>query len=317
MAGITASLSVRKAIRSARSWTMFVPKRDKPSRIAGPVRRHAQFQIERLGRRRETAFGDDAAAFDERHAIAGRFHFAKQMGIEKHRDPVGAQFVDDAAHQQSAQRVEPGGRLIEEDELRFVEQRLGQPHPLKHALAVAAQRAIGRVEQVDACQQPIDAGVQRNAAQTIEPAVKPQQLGRGERVVKAKVFGKKADARAGRAIAERCAQHVPRAGRRLDQRQQHLDRRGLAGAVRAEEPEDLAGAHAQRQIGHRERRAELLAQRVGLDHPRLLQRGSVRAGDARHQRTELAICNACSAARMLTRAKTRSGVDQTMVWVGD
>jgi hypothetical protein len=69
--------------------------------------------------------------------------------------------------------------------------------------------------------------------------VEPQQLGRGERLVKAEVFGKEANARTGCAIAERSAQHATRAGRRLDERQQHLDCGGLAGAVRPEEPEDL------------------------------------------------------------------------------
>ena len=155
---------------------MFVPKRDKPSRTVRVDQADAQLQVEHLGRSRETAFVDDAAAFDERHAIAGRFHFAEQMGIEKHRDPVGAQLVDDVAHQQPAQRIEAGGRLVQEHESRLVEQRLRQPHALQHALAVAAQRAIGRVDEVHAGQQPIDAGVQRDAAQPIEAAVKPQQL---------------------------------------------------------------------------------------------------------------------------------------------
>jgi hypothetical protein len=105
--------------------------------------------------------------------------------------------------------------------------------------------------------------------------------------VKAKVFRKKADAGARRAVAKRRAQQPPGARRRLGQRQQHFDRGGLAGAVWAEEPEDLAGTHVQRQIGHRDGCAELLAQRVGLDHSRL-------TSEVRHQRTELAIANDCS-----------------------
>src|SRR5438105_2890798 len=116
----------------------------------------AQFQVDPLGWSRQTAFLNDAAAFDEHDPIAGRFYFTEQMGIEKDRDPVGAQFVDDAAHQQPAQRVEAGGRLVEKYESRLVQQRLRQPYTLQHALAVAAQRAIGRVDEVHARQQPID-----------------------------------------------------------------------------------------------------------------------------------------------------------------
>ena len=124
----------------------------------------AQLQVERLGRSRKTALLDDAAALDEHDPIAGGFHFAEQMGVEKHRDPVGAQLGDDVAHQQPSQWVEAGGRLVQEHELRLVEQRLGQPHALQHALAVAAQRAVGRIDEVHAGQQSIDAGVQQDAS---------------------------------------------------------------------------------------------------------------------------------------------------------
>ena len=162
MAGVTVSLSVRSAIRSGRglSDVRSEPRQALP-RSPFATDGHAELQVERLGRARETAFGDDAAALDERHTIAGRFYFTKQMGIEKHRHVVGAQFVDDAAHQQPAQWVKPGGRLIEKDESRIVQQRLRQTDALKHAFAVAAQRAIGGIEQVHAGQQAVDAGVER------------------------------------------------------------------------------------------------------------------------------------------------------------
>ena len=39
------------------------------------------------------------------------------------------------------------------------------------------------------------------------------------------------------------------AGARLDESEQHLQRGRLAGAVRAEEPEDLAGPNLEREIG--------------------------------------------------------------------
>jgi hypothetical protein len=136
------------------------------------------------------------------------------------------------------------------------------------ALAIAAQWAIGRVDQVHACQQPVDAGVQRYAPQSIEAAVESQQFSRGERFVKAEMLGKKANARADCAIAERSAEHTSRAGRRLDQRQQHFDRRGFAGAVRPEEPEDLALTHVEGEIRHGDGGTELLAQPLSLDHQR-------------------------------------------------
>src|SRR5439155_6023145 len=101
-----------------------------------PDRTNPQLQVEHLGRSRKTAFLDDAAALDEHDAIAGGFHFAEQMRIEKDRDPVGAQLGDDIAHQQPPQWIEAGGRLVHEHELRVVQQRLCEPHSLKHALAI-------------------------------------------------------------------------------------------------------------------------------------------------------------------------------------
>jgi hypothetical protein len=50
------------------------------------------------------------------------------------------------------------------------------------------------------------------------------------------------------------------------QAQQYPDRRGLPGAVRAEEPMHLAGAHAQVKPVQRARPAEGLAEARDLDH---------------------------------------------------
>jgi hypothetical protein len=69
-------------------------------RRQGSGGRDANLHVDELGRSRQTALLDDAAALDERDPIAGDFYFTEQMGIEKHCGPVGAQFVDDAAHQQ-------------------------------------------------------------------------------------------------------------------------------------------------------------------------------------------------------------------------
>ena len=64
------------------------------------------------------------------------------------------------------------------------------------------------------------------------------------------------------------------AARRLEQRRQHLDRRRLAGAVRAEEREDLAGLDLERHVVDGAdgfvglRVAEDLAQALHFDHGR-------------------------------------------------
>ena len=52
---------------------------------------------------------------------------------------------------------------------------------------------------------------------------------------------------------------------RARERAQHVDRGRLAGAVRAEEPEDLAGGHLEAHSAHRLDRVEGLVQVVDLD----------------------------------------------------
>src|SRR5690606_19137135 len=53
---------------------------------------------------------------------------------------------------------------------------------------------------------------------------------------------------------------------RLEERRDHAQRRRLAGAVRADEAEDLAGRHAEAHVGEDAERAERVAHVLNLDH---------------------------------------------------
>ena len=112
---------------------------------------------------RERQLAHDAALLDEHDAVAGRLDFAQQVRVEEHRRAARAQLADDVAHEQAAERIEARRRLVEEDERGLVEQRLGEADALQHALAVAAQLAVGGVEQVDAREQLVDARLERRA----------------------------------------------------------------------------------------------------------------------------------------------------------
>ena len=127
-------------------------------------------------------------------------------------------------------------------------------------------RAIGGFQQVDARQEPIDAHLEFHTRTAVETPVKPQKLPRSQTIVKTKVFGQKADSTARLAIAERRAQHPTLSPIGSDQAEEHLDRRRLARAVGAQKPEDLTGAHRQREVRHGQRRAEPLAESPRVDH---------------------------------------------------
>jgi hypothetical protein len=100
---------------------------------------------------------------------------------------------------------------------------LSQADALQHALAVAPQRTVGGVGEIDARQQPINPGVQRQATQSVQPAMEAQQLDRGQRLVKAEVLGQKSNPRTHRAIAQGRAEYLARPRARRDEREQHLD----------------------------------------------------------------------------------------------
>ncbi len=110
-----------------------------------------------------------------------------------------------------------------------------------------------------------------------------QELAGGQPIVEAEVFGQEADARAGRAVAQRPAQERGLTGGGGHQPEQHLDRGRLAGAVGAQEAEDLTtrdlqGEAAYRHVIPKEGEAAYrhvvpkdLTQRLGFDRVRCRQ----------------------------------------------
>src|SRR6266852_9980856 len=124
------------------------------------------------------------------------------MRVQKHRRPTRAQLAQQVADEKPAQRIEPRGGFVQEDQLRVIDQRLGEAGTLEHALAVLAQRAIRRVEQVHAVEQLADPALQGWSAKTVEPAVKTEELPSGETLVESKMFGQESDAATYVAVAD-------------------------------------------------------------------------------------------------------------------
>ena len=79
------------------------------------------------------------------------------------------------------------------------------------------------------------------------------------------MFGEKADAGARCDIAQPRGEHLRGACGRRDQAKQHLDRGGLARAVRPEKAKDLAASDPQREVGDGGLFSELLPQSVRLN----------------------------------------------------
>ena len=146
------------------------------------------------------------------------------------------------------QRVEPGGRLVEDDDGRVGHQRLHDPELALHAVRIVAHAAA-----------QIDLAHGKAAQQHVDAA---RRHGRTERRQELQVRGAaqlRIDRHFSRQVAE-TATHLETlalavepenrglAARRPQQIQQQPDGRRLPGAVGAEESKDFSGVHVERQL---------------------------------------------------------------------
>ena len=79
--------------------------------------------------------------------------------------------ADEREHLVAAGRIEAVGRLVEEQQPRVVDERLGELDPLLHAGRVAADRAVALLVQPDVAEdlgRPL-AGGRRSAGRTSGP----------------------------------------------------------------------------------------------------------------------------------------------------
>jgi hypothetical protein len=78
------------------------------------------------------------------------------MAGEQHRTPALAKATDEGTHLRHPGRVHPVRRLVEDEELRILEQRAGDAEPLLHAERVGREPVAGPPRQVDLLQHPRD-----------------------------------------------------------------------------------------------------------------------------------------------------------------
>ena len=187
--------------------------------------------------------------------VAGEEHSRARLGDAPH----------ELAHLAHLTRVESVGGLVEHQDLGLAQQHAREPEPLAHALRVGLHPAVdGRAEVGDG-QGLLEIGVGPLPA----PRLPPQS-----EVAHAREVGherRRLDERAEAAELVGAGRHPlaeePRLARaRTDQPQQHPQARGLARAVRAEQPAHLTALHREGQVVDREHaRAEALGQAEDLD----------------------------------------------------
>ncbi|MNE15590.1 hypothetical protein D3C80_1085060 [compost metagenome] len=160
-----------------------------------------------------------------------------------------AYLFDQLPEAPARQRVDAGGGFVENQQVRFVDQRTAQPELLLHAARQLARRALGKAQQVGGQQQVVHALFALLGAKAEQGGEEADVFADRKLRVKviAQALGHEGDARvqvvAMAALADRAAEHLQLAALQFLDPGDQPEQARLAGAVRADE----AAAGASRQ----------------------------------------------------------------------
>jgi hypothetical protein len=191
---------------------------------------------------------DDLAVVDHADPVGHLLGLLDVVRGQDDGDAAVAQVAHQLPHLAPQLDVDAGRRLVEEQDLRLVRQRLGDQHPALHAAGQRHDFAVLLVPQGQVLQHLFDVGrIRRLAEQTAAEADggphRLEHLG-GE------FLGHQPDPRARLAVLRDDVVAVGRHGarRRPHQAADDADQRRLAGPVRPQQREDLAVADLQTDV---------------------------------------------------------------------
>ena len=141
--------------------------------------------------------------------------------------------------------VDAGGRLVEKQDLRFVRQRLGDHQAALHAAGQRRDFVVLLVPQRQVLQHFLDIGRKGRLAE--QAAAERHRRPHRRKHIGRKLLRHEPDQRAGDAVIgdDVVPVHQDAAARRIDDAADDADQRRLAGAVGAEQRENLAVADFQ------------------------------------------------------------------------
>jgi hypothetical protein len=172
------------------------------------------------------------------------------MGRHDHDAACPPQLVEAADERLRGPIVEPRERLVEEHQPRIVQERAFERQPLAHPARETGNLVVATRRQLGAIERTIDA--RAGVAKAVQTRVEQEVLGGGQLGVEEEVVSHHPDALTqGRAGPDIVVTVLHAAGRRRQERRRDREERGLAGAVRAKQPDDLAGLAAQRDAAER------------------------------------------------------------------
>ena len=190
---------------------------------------------------RRRPFGQHAAGIEDGDGVA-IFGLCHEMRGDDDRDAGLGERRDALPELAPRQGIGAAGRLVEEQDLRLVQQRRRHGQALLVAARQLPAREVNERLQLELGQRPFDAFVPLRPAQAIGAREKIQVLADRELRVEREFLRHVADVLARRCACGAQVEPGDAQGARRGRKQpaQHAEGRGLAGAVRAEKTEDLA-----------------------------------------------------------------------------
>ena len=244
-------------------------ERQRPAGERGRQLRHRLLQVERQLSLAELLHqlgllldDDQLPLVDDADPVGHLLRLVDVVRGQDDGDAAGAQPPHERPHVAPELDVHAGGRLVEEQNLRLVRQRLGDHHPALHPPGERHDPASALVPKRQLAQHLLDVG--RVGGAPKEPAAeadrRPDRLER----VGGQLLRDEADPEARRAVVAHdvVAVRRHRAARRRDDAADDVDERRLAGAVRPEQREDLPLADLEIDLLERHE-----ARGVGLGQP--------------------------------------------------
>ncbi len=213
------------------------------------------------------ALGDDLAYVDHRDLIGELIGLLEVLRGEQDRRAVGLQLAHERPHVDPAARVEPAGRLVEEQDVGAPDQARSHVEPPPHAAGVGRRLTVARVGQPEPLEDLAAALARLGLGQAVQPADHLEVLEPGQVLVDG-------GALAGETypVAELLsvlhdveAIDLGAAAARQQQRAQDPNGGRLAGAVRSQQPSDGAGLDLQIDALQRLDLAEAAFELLGTD----------------------------------------------------
>lgn len=173
--------------------------------------------------------------------VAGHFRLGQDMGGNQHRMGA-AQPLDELADHANLVRVQPDGRLVQDDQLRLMDQGIRQPHPLPEPLGELPDHPPAHFGQPALFHDHIHARARMFAAQAFQPGPELQVFPHPHVIVQRVVLRHIPDAAAHFVGLRKNIQpgHPHGAGSRRQVAGQDAHRGALARPVGAQQTHDFA-----------------------------------------------------------------------------